>query len=84
VVFDGGDLGGEILSAPEFGDPGVNIPDQSEIDSLIDEANQMEEDAKKCEEAEDTYGSQERTHMEEIQRLSARLKARTPRLSPMA
>lgn len=75
VVFDGGDLGGEILSAPEFGDPGVNIPDQSEIDSLIDEANQMEEDAKKCEEAEDTYGSQERTHMEEIQRLSDEMAA---------
>jgi len=70
AVFDGGDLGGEIMSAPEFGDPGVNVPGQGEIDSLLDEARQMEEDAKKCEEAEETYGGQERHHMEQVQKHS--------------
>ncbi|OIO04871.1 MAG: hypothetical protein AUJ52_14460 [Elusimicrobia bacterium CG1_02_63_36] len=70
AVFDGGRLDGEIMSAPEFGDPGVNLPSQGDIDSMIDQAQKMEEDAKKCEEAEDKYGGEERHHMERVQQLS--------------
>ncbi|MBI5597418.1 MAG: hypothetical protein HY928_15110 [Elusimicrobia bacterium] len=75
AVFDGGRVKGDIITAEEFGDPGVSVPDQGQIDTLIDQANQAEQDAKKCEEAENTYGAQERQKLEEIQGLSDRLNA---------
>lgn len=73
VVFDGGRMKGDILSSEEFGDPGISVPDQGQIDTLIDQANQAEQDAKKCEEAEETYGATERQKLEDIQNLSDRL-----------
>lgn len=73
AVFDGNRVNGNILSSDEFGDPGVNIPDQSTIDTAIQQASKAEEDAKKCEQAEETYGGQERAKMEEIQNLSNQL-----------
>jgi hypothetical protein len=73
AVFDGGRVNGNILSSEEFGDPGVQVPDQGSIDTAIQQANKAEEDAKKCEQAEETYGGQERAKMEEIQALSNQL-----------
>jgi hypothetical protein len=75
AVFDGNRIDGEIMSAPEFGDPGVNVPSQGDIDGLLDEARKMEEDAKKCEQAEETYGAQERHHMEQVQMYSDQMNA---------
>ena len=73
AVFDGGRLKGDIISAEEFGDPGISVPDQGQIDTLIAQANQAEQDAKKCEEAEETYGATERQKLQDIQDLSDRL-----------
>lgn len=73
AVFDGNRVNGAIISSDEFGDPGVNVPDQASIDSAIQQASKAEEDAKKCEQAEETYGGQERAKMEEIQNLSNQL-----------
>lgn len=73
AVFDGNRVGGQVLASEEFGDPSVNVPDQATIDSAIQQAAQAEEDAKKCEQAEETYGPQERAKMEEIQNLSNQL-----------
>lgn len=73
AVFDGNRVNGNILSSAEFGDPGVNVPDQGQIDTAIQQASKAEEDAKKCEQAEETYGGQERAKMEEIQNLSNQL-----------
>lgn len=70
VVFDGGRLKGGIVNYEEFGDPGVNLPDQGQVNLLIAQARKSEEDAMKCEQAEATYGGEERTQMAEIQRLA--------------
>ncbi len=75
AVFDGGRVKGDILTASEFGDPGINVPDQSSIDTLVQQAQQSEQDAKKCEAAEEQYGPQERQHMEAIQNYSNQLNA---------
>ncbi|MFH1724298.1 MAG: hypothetical protein ABII00_06715 [Elusimicrobiota bacterium] len=73
AVFDGGSPNDDILSSSEFGDPGVQVPGQGEVNTLIEEAEQMEEDAKKCEQAEEEYGPQERRKMAEIQDLANQL-----------
>ncbi|MFA6029549.1 MAG: hypothetical protein WC969_06835 [Elusimicrobiota bacterium] len=74
AVFDGKKPGGNIMTAEEAGDPGVPVtPDDGQIASLIDEADQMEEDAKKCEAAERDYGPQERQVMKQIQATSDRI-----------
>ena len=51
------------------------MPDQSSIDTLVQQAQQSEQDAKKCEAAEEQYGPQERQHMEAIQNYSNQLNA---------
>lgn len=68
AVYDGNEIDAGLISAP--GQPTPVTPDLGEIDTLIDEAAQLEEDAKKCEEAEATYGPEERRVMGEIQDLS--------------
>ncbi|MFA5140333.1 MAG: hypothetical protein WC728_13965 [Elusimicrobiota bacterium] len=74
ATFDGGKPKGEIIGAPELGDPSVpSVPSEGEIGSLIDEAEQLEQDAIKCEEANDTYGPQLDRKMDEIQKLSNQL-----------
>lgn len=73
AVFDGGKVKGDILSSSEFGDPGVNVPDQGSIDTMLAQASQAEEDARKCEEAENQYGPQERAKMDQIGALSDQL-----------
>ena len=56
-VFDGNATRGGILSAEALGDPPTpNIPSNGTIGTLIDEANKVEEDAIKCEEANEKYG----------------------------
>jgi hypothetical protein len=76
ATFDGGKPKGEILGAPEIEDPSVpSVPSDGEIGSLIDEAEQLEQDAVKCEEANNTYGPQLDRKMDEIQKLSEQLVA---------
>ncbi|HAH05626.1 MAG TPA: hypothetical protein DCM05_03725 [Elusimicrobia bacterium] len=74
AVFDGARPGGTILTASAIGETAVPVtPDATQTEALINEANQLEGDAKKCEEAERNYGHQERASMAKIQRFSDQL-----------
>ncbi|MFC1679997.1 hypothetical protein ACFL2T_07295, partial [Elusimicrobiota bacterium] len=66
--YDGNEIDGGLVGAP--GDPVPVTPDTSEIDTLLGEAEDLEEAARMCEEAEATYGPQERASMGRIQDLS--------------
>ncbi|MFH2202141.1 MAG: hypothetical protein ABIJ96_03415 [Elusimicrobiota bacterium] len=57
TVYDGNEPAGGIITATDLGEaPNPNVPDQGTIDTLVDEAEQVEEDALKCEEANEKYG----------------------------
>jgi hypothetical protein len=57
TVYDGNSPAGGILTATELGEqPSPNVPSQGQIDTLREDAQQVEEDAIKCEEANDKYG----------------------------
>ncbi|MBI3505150.1 MAG: hypothetical protein HY059_09930 [Proteobacteria bacterium] len=65
VTFDGTKTGADVLSIPELGDGSPVIPDGN---LNLDQANQLEEDMKRCQEAQRTYGPQERALMDKIQK----------------
>ncbi len=77
VPFDGAKPYGGILSSEEMGDPAVpRVPSQAEIDSMINEAEQLERDAIACERANETWGPQ-------MDASSARLQGYADRLNAM-
>ncbi|HBL17292.1 MAG: hypothetical protein A2X36_14065 [Elusimicrobia bacterium GWA2_69_24] len=73
AIYDGNKVDEGMIASPN--EPVPVTPDMTEVGGLLDQANQMEEDAKKCEEAEATYGPQERQLMSDIQELSSEASA---------
>ena len=75
AVFDGTHAPTQgIISSPQFGGGGAgSTPSMGQIATTTEQAEQMETDAKKCEDAEKTFGPQERSKMAEIQSLSDQL-----------
>jgi len=70
-VFDGGKGGRQILTASELGEAtSPTTPDSSVTTPLITEATKLENDMKKCEEAENAHGPAERMYMAKIQKAS--------------
>jgi hypothetical protein len=68
AVFDGGKSGGQLLTATALGEaPSPVTPDSTVTTPLVDEASKLEADMRKCEEAENTYGPDERKQMAIIQ-----------------
>jgi len=68
AVYDGNPIDAGGLEAP--GSPTPMTTNMGDVGTLMDDASQLEEDARKCEEAEAEYGPQERRKMSEIQELS--------------
>lgn len=74
AVFDGGKPGGQLLTATQLGEaPSPVTPNDTQAQSLIEEAVNLENDMKNCETVMNQEGPAMRKDMYEIQRISDEL-----------
>lgn len=70
AIYDGNAVTGsgtDILSAPEVDGSTPQIPDTSVADGLMQDASQLEKDAKKCRELDEQYRDSENAAMAQMQ-----------------